>query len=281
MLTLQNDVFSELDQVIAQRLAYSIDHATGPLKDDKSLHQAADLLRNWNGSVDANAATPAIVNAARAAFWPMLLIPRLAPQLASQFAQGADLSKLKNLPPDAVRAANLWRGYTWGERDSVEEELITHTPARWLPTGYANWDDFLAAVVQRGLRDAHAPLDLSTWQQGKAFPLDIEHPILSQSLLMRLLIAVPTGTGPQSQSGDLTTVKQVGHAFGPSERFTADLGNPGQATLNIVLGQSGNPASPWYLDQFQDWLHGRTYSIPFSSGAAQSATTHTLTLTPR
>jgi penicillin amidase len=281
MLALQNDVYSELDQLIAQRLAYSIDHATGALKNDPQLRQAADLLRKWNGAVDADAAAPAIVDAARAQFWPMLLVPRLAPQLASQLAQGADLSRIKNLSPDVLRTAALWQAYTWGERDSVEEELIANTPARWLPPGYASWEDFLATVTQRGLRDAHAPHDLTTWQKGKAFPLDIEHPVLSQSELVRLLVAVPTGTGPQAQSGDLTTVKQVGAAFGPSERFTADLGNPDQTTLNIVLGQSGNPVSPWFMDQFQDWLHGRTYPMPFSSAAAQAATTHTLTLTPR
>ena len=210
MLALQNDVYSELDQVIAQRLAYSIDHATGPLKGDKTLRQAADLLRDWNGRVDANAAAPAIVNAERNAFWAMLLIPKLVPQVASQVAQGADLTKLKDLPADAARTGNLWQLYTWGERDSVEEELMTHTPARWLPSSYASWDDFLAAVVRRGLRDARAPLELSTWQQGKAFPLDLEHPIFSRNALARLLIAVPTGTGPQPKSGDGTTVKQVG-----------------------------------------------------------------------
>jgi penicillin amidase len=166
----------------------------------------------------------------------------------------------------------------------VEEELITHTPAKWLPPGYATWEDFLAAVTQRGLRDAKAPRDLTTWQKGKAFPLDIEHPVFSQSELVRLLVAVPTGTGPQAQSGDLTTVKQVGLvgvAFGPSERFTTDLSNPDATTLNLVLGQSGNPISPWFMDQFQDWLHGRTYPMPFSPAATQAATTHTLTLTPR
>jgi penicillin amidase len=211
----------------------------------------------------------------------MLLIPKLAPQFASQLAQGADLSKARNLPPDVARAGNLWQAYVWGERDSVQEELITHTPARWLPSGYANWNDFLAAVVQRGLHNANAPKDLSTWQQGKAFPLDLEHPVLSGSALVKLLMDVPTGTGVQSQSGDLTTIKQVGHAFGPSERFTTDLVNPDSTTLNIVLGQSGDPVSPWYMDQFQDWLHGRTYTMPFSPGATQAATTHTLTLTPR
>jgi penicillin amidase len=282
MLTLQNDAISEPDLILAQRLAYSIDHATGPLKNDPTLHQAADILRKWNGSVDANASAPAIVNAARATLWPMLLIPKLAPEAGTQLAQGADLSKVKNLRADAARAANLWQLYTWGERDSVEEQLITHTPARWLPSGFATWDDFLAAVVLRGLRNAHAPRNLATWQQGSAFPLDIEHPIFSHAtLLARLLLGVPTGTGPQSQSGDLTTVRQSGHAFGPSERFTADLSDPDRATLNLVLGQSGNPGSPLYMDQFQSWLRGTTFPLPFTPAATQPTITHTHTLTPR
>ncbi len=282
MLALQNDIHSELDQLIAERLAYSIDHATGPLKNDPTLRQAADLLRQWNGSVDANAAAPAIVNAFRAALWPMLLVPKLAPQAAAQLARGTELSRVKGLSADAARAANLWPLYTWGERNSVEEEIVTHTPARWLPPGYATWEDFLATVVQRGLRSAHAPHDLSRWQQGTAFPLDIEHPIFAHaSLFARLLLGVPTGTGPQSQSGDLTTVKQVGHAFGPSQRFTTDLADTDRTTLNLVLGQSGNPASPWYMDQFQSWLHGATYPLPFSRAATQPTIAHILTLTPR
>jgi penicillin amidase len=279
-LALQNDVLSEFDQVFAQRLAYAIDNATGPLKDDKILHQAADLLRAWNGRVDANAAAPAIVNVTRENLWPMLLIPKLVPAIAPQLAQGIDLKKLQ-LSPDTALTGNLWSAYVWGERDSVEEQLVTKYPARWLPSTYANWNDFLAAIVQRGLRDAHAPKDLSTWQQGTAFPLDIEHPLFSRSALLQLLTTLPTGTGPQPQSGDQTTVKQVGHAFGPSERFTADLSDPDHTTLNLVLGQSGDPASPWYMDQFQDWLHGRTYSLPFTSAATQPTIAHTLTLNPR
>ena len=156
-----------------------------------------------------------------------------------------------------------------------------HTPARWLPSTYASWDDFLAAVVQRGLQDSHAPHDLSTWQQGNASPLDIEHPIFARSKLIQRLIGLRVSTGPQSQSGDATTIMQVGLAFGPSERFTADLSDPDRTTLNIVLGESGNPASPWFMDQFQDWLRGKTYSLPFSPAGIRAATTHTLTLTPR
>jgi len=281
MLALENDVYSELDHVLAQRYAYAIDHANIAPKDAKTLHQAADLLRGWNGKVDANAAAPAIVNATRTAFWPMLLIPKLAPEVAPQIAQGIDLIKIKNLSPEMVRAGSLWNVYTWGEKGTVEEEFLTTTPARWLPQGYANWNDFLAKVVLRGLRDEHAPSDLSTWQEGKAFPLDIEHPIFGMSSILQRLVGVPTGTGRQAQSGDRTTVKQVGLAFGPSERFTADLSDPDRTTLNLVLGQSGNPASPWYMDQFPSWLHGKTYALPFTPAAAQSTIIHTLTLNPR
>jgi penicillin amidase len=229
--------------------------------------------------VFANSSAEAIVNAARAAFWPMLLIPRLAPQLAAPLAKGDDITK--NVPATVARDGNLWQAYLWGERGSVEEQMVTDTPARWLPPNYANWEDFLSAVVARGLRNAHAPSDLSTWQQGKAYPLDLEHPIFSRSKLIQNLIGTPTGTGPRSQSGDATTVKSVGHAFGPSERFTADLSDPDRTTLNIVLGQSGNVTSPWYMDQFPAWLRGTTYSLPFTSAAAHATTTHTLVLTPR
>ncbi|HWB33237.1 MAG TPA: penicillin acylase family protein [Acidobacteriaceae bacterium] len=280
MLALQTDVYSELDQEIAHRLAYAIDHATGPLKGDAELHQAADLLRSWNGSVDATAAAPAIVNASRDAFWPLLLIPRLLPQVADQLAHGADMSKLK-LPSDQAALGNLGQQYTWGERGYVEEQLLSSTPARWLPKGYATWDDFLAAVVKRGLANAKAPRNLGSWQQGEASPVDIEHPLFSHFLLAQMLLGVPTGTGPQPKSGDETTVKQISRSFGPSERFTADLSNLDNTTLNIVLGQSGNPASPWFMDQFQDWLNGRTYTLPFSTAATQPTITHTLTLNPR
>jgi len=283
MLLLQNDINSELDRILAQRFAYSIDHATGPLMKDAQLHQAADLLRDWDGNVEAHAAAPAIVDAARSALWPMLLIPKLSPQAGALLVQGADLSKVRSLTSDVERDANLWQLYRWGERDSVEEELVTHAPARWLPSGYATWDDFLAAVVQRGLREAQAPNDLSRWQKGSAFPLEIEHPLFSRipSVARLLGIKQAGGTGLQSQSGDDSTVKQVGRAFGPSERFTADLSDPDRTTLNLVLGQSGNPASPWYMDQLQSWLRGTTYTLPFTPEASKPTNTHTLTLTPR
>jgi penicillin amidase len=254
MLGVQTDVYSDLDHVLAQRLAYAIDHASHSGNRQPRLAQAADLLRHWSGSVDANAAAPAIVDAARTELWQLLLEPRLG------------------------SAAKLYR---WGEKSFAEEQLIMHAPARWLPSNYANWDDLLADAVDKGLTTDHAPSDLSTWRYGIAHPVDIEHPLLASSPLLGWLLGLPVGTGPQPQSGDGSTIKQVSRTFGPSERFTADLSDLDRSTLNIVLGQSGNPASPWFMDQFQAWYTGKTFSLSYNDVTVQSATTHTLTLTPK
>jgi penicillin amidase len=268
MLALQTDVYSDVDHVIAQRLAYAIDHATAPaFTGDKRLHQAADLLRGWNGNVDADASAPAIVDAARTALWPILLNAQVkpAPESSSTSSRAFDASQL----------------YIWGEKAYAEEWLIMHTPARWLPSKYPTWDDLLTAAVAEGLRSAHAPFNLANWRYGTANPIDIEHPIFSQSPILQLLIGRPIGTGVQPQSGDHTTVKQVGRSFGPSERFTADLSDLDHSTLNIVLGQSGDPASPWFMSQWPAWYHGTTLPMPFTSPAVDATTTHTLTLTPK
>jgi len=262
MLTLQTDVYSDLDHNIAQRLAYSIDHSTAH---DKRLHQAADLLRNWNGQVDANSPAPPIVNAAREALWQLLLEPRLGSQ-PHPTTQG-------DMEP-------LWKLYAWGEKGYAGEQIIMHTPDRWLPPGYSNWNELLAAAVSRGLVAAHAPNDLSRWTNGQAHPIDIEHPIFSRSPFLRSLIKLPIGTGVKPQSGDTTTVKQVGRSFGPSERFTADLADLDRSNLNLVLGQSGNLASPWFMDQWSAWYKGTTFPMPYTTAAVNAATRHTLTLQP-
>ncbi len=267
MLAIEGDVYSDPDRVIAQRMAYAIDHAKLP-GDSRRLHQAADLLRTWDGFVTADSPAAAIVAAGRAALWPLLLTPMLDPGAAP-----ATRSSKPGREP--------WQIYTWGERTFAQEQLVVHTPAHWLPSQYPTWDDLLAAAVEKGLVDSLAPSNLAGWSFGKAHPLEMRHPIFAQSALLRLVAGIPTGVRTSAQSGDGSTVKQVGRSFGPSERFTADLANLDASTLNLVLGESGNPASPYFLDQFPAWLHLSTFPLPFTAGATRAAAMHSLTLTPR
>ena len=75
-------------------------------------------------------------------------------------------------------------------------------------------------------------------------------------------------------------MKQVGTTLGPSQRFTMDWNNVDGSTENIVLGESGNPYSPYFRDQWNDYYGGTTFALPFSAQAIASETSHTLRLVP-
>ncbi|HEV2278566.1 MAG TPA: penicillin acylase family protein [Acidobacteriaceae bacterium] len=246
MLKLQTDVYSEVDQEIAQRLAYGIDHASHV---DARLRQAADLMRTWDGAVTVDSAPAAIVDAAKEVFWPMLLQPKL----------GGD-----------------WHLYRWAESLYAGEQILMKEPAGWLPPQYASWDDFLADMVRQGLAHGHAPTDLATWRYGDAHPVDVEHPLYHLLPWFRNW----TGTGPQPQAGDTSTVPDAARIFGASQRFTMDWSNIDGATNTIVMGESGDPLSPYYRDQWPYWYGGKTFAWPYTDEAVTAATAHTLRLEP-
>ncbi len=262
MLRLQTDVYSDSDKLIAHRFAYAIDHTPNA---SKPLRRAADLLRSWNGEVLADTPAPAIVSAARTALWTLLLAPKLATMTTPN---PADTAKAHSSPLTL---------YTWGERDIAQEQIITHQPARWLPSTYGSWDELFSAAVARGLNDLHAPSDPGKLRYGRNEPTQIELPLFAQSILLRRLIGVPTGTPELSLPGNGRTVRQTHRNFGASERLTVSLTDPVAATLVLPLGESANPASAAFLDQLSAWLGGSSFPLPFGSANTENA----LTLEPR
>ena len=255
MLAVQTDIYSAVDQELAHRFAYAIDHTDGA---DSRLKQAADLMRSWDGRMSTDSPAASIILRARSAFWPLILEPKL----------GSDAED-----------------YRWSESNFAEEEIIMHggaagavnaTPSEWLPSGYKDWDALLTEAVRRGLAAGKAPADLAQWKYGDWHVVDLEHPLFQLLPWFKQW----SGTGRQPQSGDTTTIKQVGLAFGPSQRFTMDWGALDDSTENIVLGESGNPASQWFRDQWPAWYGGTTFPLAFSDGAVAGQATHTLKLVP-
>jgi penicillin amidase len=84
----------------------------------------------------------------------------------------------------------------------------------------------------------------------------------------------------QEQSGSAYSVKAVTRLHGPSERFTANLADLDQSTLNTVTGQGGNFLSPYYMDQWQAWYGGTTFTLPFTGKAVEASKSHRLVLEP-
>jgi penicillin G amidase len=246
MLTVQTDIYSEADQELGHRFAYAIDHAAGV---DQRLRKAADLMRSWDGRLGTDSAAASLVTQTREVLRRMILQSKL----------------------DEDSGA-----YEWSESNFAMEEIVMHASADWLPPGYRDWDAAMADAVRQALKQGKAPADVSRWTYGSWHVVDIEHP-LAQMLPSILRIA---GTGAQPLSGDGITVKQVGRAFGPSQRFTMDWSDIDDSTENIVLGESGNALSPYFRDQWNDYYDGTTFALPFTPPAVAAQTQHTLHLLP-
>ncbi|HEY3769783.1 MAG TPA: penicillin acylase family protein, partial [Candidatus Angelobacter sp.] len=244
MLALQTDITSDYDRFFADKFVYAIDHSN---KSTDRTRKAADIMRGWDGRMLIDSVAPTIEVRTRRALWEMLLEPKL----------GNDADS-----------------YEWSEAAVVLESIVRNQPARWLPPGYANFDDVMTAAVEKALKDA--PADLATWKYGEIYPVVIDHPVFSAIPGMRAI----SGPGRHPQSGGGYTVKQVGRSFGPSERMTVDFSNLDASTFNIVIGESGQIFSPHYMDHWDAWYNNKTFSLAFSDAAVQSAKAHELTLQP-
>src|SRR5271169_80884 len=248
MLAIQTDVVSELDRFCAERFVYAIDHTP---KASEKAKAAADIMRSWDGNMATDSAAPSIAYFSRGKLNELLLQPKL----------GGD-----------------WKEYThWFMGPVWLESVLSHQPTQWLPGGYANYDELLTAAVEATISGSKTPKSLNLWTWGRVHQIDVKHPFWSNFPILKR----GAGPGPHPLSGDGLTVKQAGARFGPSERFTADMSDLDNSTLNIVNGESGNLFDDHYDDQWDAYYHGRTFKLPFSSAAVEQSAQHHLRLEPQ
>ena len=247
MLEIQNDIYSDVELLFAKKFAAAVDASRTASPRSR---EAADILRKWDGRFTKESAAATLVSMVRRQLMLMLLEAKAGPMLARQ--------------------------YTWYRSTVALENLLSNQPRAWLPPKYSTYEELITAAVEVAVSDPSAPQDLKTWARGRAFPLEIQHPVLGKIPLLNRF----TGPGTVPQSGSGQTVKQVGRRFGPSERLTVDFADFDASTLNIVNGESGNFLSPHYNDQWPLWYEARTKSLPFTVEAIAKAKIHTLRLQP-
>jgi penicillin G amidase len=267
MLALQTDVHSEAELFAAERFVYAVDHAAKP---SARVKQAADLLRSWDGRMLASSAAPTIAENSILQLRRLLLEPKLGVAPESRKDPDSELFKGTN------NNAADWTTYAWLQRSVWMENILLHRPKRWLPEKYPNYDELLTAAVDAAVNGPEAPKDLASWHWGAFNAVEIQHPILGKIPLIKHW----SGPGLREQSGSGYTVKAVTRNHGPSERFTANLADLDQSTLNTVTGQGGNFLSPYYMDQWKAWYEGTTFNLPFSAKAVEAARSHRLVLEP-
>jgi penicillin amidase len=276
MLALQMDVSSTYDRLIADKFVYALDHA--PRLSDRAKH-AADILRDWDGRMSTDSPAPTIETKARTELVRMLLAPKLGAAPDDALTANGSAGKPKATPAPNTKTANdngalTWKSYRWGMSTVWLENVLNKQPGRWLPSGYSDYGALLTAAMEIALKQPQAPADLAKWSWGENYPIEIEHPVLSQLPLLGRW----TGPGRHPLSGNNYTVKAGGRHFGASERATWNFANFDESTLNLPTGESGVFSSPHYLDQWLAWYRGSTFALPFSAAAVEKHRAHEMTL---
>jgi len=167
--------------------------------------------------------------------------------------------------------------YQW-RKLAFLQRILTERPGRWLPAEYKNYDELLSAAADLGvkrLEEETKEADPDDWPWKRFNYLDMLHPIGREGFLKKVL-----SISNHQQSGTLWSPRAADRHHGPSERFVANLADWDESILLITGGESGQPGSEHYRDQFSYWFEGKPIYGPFSDAAEAKVRRHKLTLLP-
>ncbi len=230
----------------------------GPRLTHPEARLALMLLRDWGGEMDAEAVAPAVFYAFVLAFVRRTLVLRLGDELAE-----AVLERF-TMPALAV------------------EKMLARAEDAWFATaglageGAADEGERRDALLEGALAEAVRALrgrfgaESSQWRWGRMHRRTQQHPMGDLPALGRLF-----NIGPRPAGGDGTTVSTGILRFsepydqfgGADARLLMDLGDLDASRWVLASGQSGNPLSSHYRDQFELLMAGEDLPWPFSREA--------------
>jgi penicillin G amidase len=242
MLWIQKDVYSAFSDFLAKQLIAAFDtppHSNNA-KNDAGLADAIALLRKWTGQMEKGTAAPMIVQ---------LTYQEIRKAIAERAAPGlADV-------------------YEYGMSPAVIEKLLRERPAGW-------FDDYnqlllkcLAQAVSAGTKIQGSKI--SRWDYGQFIELKIAQPVAGQLPLIGKYFDI----GPVPMSGSSTTVKQTTRRLGPSMRMIVDLSDLDRSLQNITIGESGQPLSRHYRDQWSAYYGATSFPMQFRNVDAKQVLT--------
>jgi penicillin G amidase len=243
---IQDDVVSEMDVFVAKALVNAAQNSRA--RDDRT-EKLIQMLANWDGRTTADSIEATFVEQARRTLERNLFHPYLGDTPLS-----------------------------YPRTDVFIEHVLRERPAIWLPQEFHNYDDFLVASADLAVAElttSTGSQDITTWRWGKRNALFMAHALGQSGILAKYL-----SLGPFDQSGAPGCIKAMGPNYGPSMRLVADLSDWDHSFMEITTGESGQPASFHYGDQFPAWFAGDPLPAPFTTAAVDRATAQTLRLVP-
>jgi len=245
MLKVETDTYSFPHVFLADQLIAAAKVVTP--QDDRT-KKLIEGLKDWNGIADADSSEVTFLVRFRRTALNLLLEPYL----------GSDTNLYQ------------WRATTFLQK------TLTERPSKWLPARYKSFDELLIAAADSTvakLAEESKSAHIEDWQWKNFNALDMLHPIGRDGLLKKWLSI----TG-KPQSGTNYSVRAATPHHGPAMRFVANPADWDRSILLIPAGQSGQPGSSHYSDQFDYWYEGRPIYAPFTDAAELKDRKHVLTL---
>jgi penicillin amidase len=204
-----------------------------------------NMFKSWDGNMTADSVAPLLANEIRNCIGNTIA------------------AENKPIPASIIRERVLFR--------SIADEQ-----ARWLPKTYTSYADFFRGCETIAKRDLAASKrygpDESKWTWGLATQSTFAHPLAAAPLIGGQFV-VPSA--PLNASGQTPNV-----GSGVSMRHITSPGNWDATRHVIPMGQSGDPKSPHYTDQFEAWRTGAPMIFPFSKQAVAAAAKDIVLLVP-
>ena len=238
----QFDTFSEINSRFATEVVGSKGASDGTLK----------LLAAWDGRMNHESKAALVADAMRTAFRAKILTA----------AFGAERAKTIYFPYDGA----------------FFDRLLAEKPKEWLPKEFAGYADLLK-VCEADAKESIVKsigADEAQWTWGSRVKANFPHP-----LAVVPFIGSQFQIAPRSQNGSGGAAASPNVGANVSMRFVAAPGDWDTTRQVIPTGESGDPNSPHWKDQFNNWYSGDTPVFPFTKAAIEKAARETVLLVPQ
>jgi penicillin amidase len=236
---------------------------------DPASRKALEVLRAWDGQVAADSPAATIYE---------LLVSEMAHRIAAakapkshQWVLGCGFTPFLPFTAFSVRrVGHLTR-------------VLRDRPEGWFKRP---WEDEVADALSTIVRRLEATRgeDSRLWAWGRIRPLTLRHPFGDRKPFDRIFNLGPICWGGDGDTVGAAWVNSLDPTANPlsidSLRMVVDVGIWQNSRFVLPGGQSGNPLSPHYSDQFPLWQRGESIPIPWSDAEVAQATRETLQLRP-
>jgi penicillin amidase len=244
-LAVLGDTGSVSGQIFAREVVKMM-QGPGAYIGDEEWQKFLAALKTWDARLEADSKMALLVNETRLAFRNRMVRGILGDERAKDFR-------------------------FWANDATMTDRLIAERPVELLPSSITSYPEMLQICYKEARRNLARRFgeDDGKWTWGAANPGVFYHPLAAVPLIGQQFSVAPY---PQRGAGFLMATPNVGVSV--SMRHVSEPGNWDAARFGLGLGQSGDPQSPHWKDQFEDWRNAQPRAFPFTpAGVAQAMRT--------